>query len=100
MAAKVLRALPAVLVGGAARPVSAKDQLVRHSVGVRTSQLALRTADDAAHFKWMLRNVNLLYLGCAVLIVMDISYLSRFWTVCSARPLVSASKPSLLKIGV
>ena len=51
MAAKVLRALPAVLVGGAARPVSAKDQLVRHSVGVRTSQLALRTADDAARAK-------------------------------------------------
>ena len=28
----------------------------------------------------MLKNVNLLYLGCSVLCLIDISYLSRFWT--------------------
>ena len=28
----------------------------------------------------MLRNINLLYLGCSVLLLADRSYLSRFWT--------------------
>ena len=28
----------------------------------------------------MLKNVNLLYLGCTVLLIVDLSYLSRFWT--------------------
>ena len=31
-------------------------------------------------FSKMLKNMNLLYLGCSVLILMDRSYLSRFWT--------------------
>ena len=31
----------------------------------------------------MLREVNLVYLGCFVLIIMDRSYLSRFWTQVS-----------------
>ena len=35
------------------------------------------------HFKHMLKNVNLLYLGMRVLVLADISYLSRFW-VCAA----------------
>ena len=39
-----------------------------------------RTAADRVRFRWMLQSVNLLYLGCSVLILMDISYLSRFWT--------------------
>ena len=39
-----------------------------------------RTASENLHFGWMLQNVNFLYLGCAVLILLDISYLSRFWT--------------------
>jgi hypothetical protein len=32
----------------------------------------------------MIRHVNLLYLGCRVLILLDLSYLSRFWTQLEA----------------
>ena len=39
-----------------------------------------RTRAEKVLFKWMLSNVNLLYLGASVLLVVDISYLSRFWT--------------------
>ena len=39
-----------------------------------------RSDADKVRFKWMLQNVNLLYLGCSVLCLVDISYLSRFWT--------------------
>ena len=28
----------------------------------------------------MLKKVNWLYLGCSVLVLLDLSYLSRFWT--------------------
>ena len=44
-----------------------------------------RTPADKARFKWMLQNVNLLYLGCSVLCLVDISYLSRFWVRRAAR---------------
>ena len=30
-------------------------------------------------FGWMLNNVNLLYLGGSVLLMVDLSYISRFW---------------------
>ena len=40
----------------------------------------LRSPADMADFKRMLKNCNMLYLGMKVLIVMDASYLSRFWT--------------------
>ena len=33
-----------------------------------------RSPADLVHFVWMLKNVNLLYLGCSVLILLDISY--------------------------
>ena len=39
-----------------------------------------RSPAERLRFKWMLQNVNLLYLGMRVLVLMDISYLSRFWT--------------------
>jgi len=39
-----------------------------------------RTPRDKAEFQTMLPNINLLYLGCTVLILMDRSYMSRFWT--------------------
>ena len=39
-----------------------------------------RTAAEKVRFKHMLYNVNLLYLGCLVLSLVDISYTSRFWT--------------------
>ena len=31
-------------------------------------------------FRVMLRNINLLYLFCGVLVLADLSYISRFWT--------------------
>eukprot|EP00966_Prymnesium_polylepis_P165325 3821920-Prymnesium_polylepis.1 len=39
-----------------------------------------KTAEESASFKEMLTNVNVLYLSTQVLILLDISYTSRFWT--------------------
>ena len=39
-----------------------------------------RNNEDTAAFKTMLSEVNLLYLGTTVLILLDLSYVSRFWT--------------------
>ena len=39
-----------------------------------------RTAEDTAAFQKMLAQVNMLFLGCRVLILLDLSYVSRFWT--------------------
>jgi len=39
-----------------------------------------RTLAQKVRFDWMLENVNLLYLGLSVIILLDMSYLSRFWT--------------------
>ena len=36
-----------------------------------------RTLAEKVRFKWMLQNVNLLYLGCRVIILLDLSYVSR-----------------------
>ena len=44
-----------------------------------------RTPEEKAAFKRMLSNINLLYLGCHVLVLLDLSYLSRFW-VWTQRP--------------
>ena len=38
-----------------------------------------KTALEQVELRAMLPNINLLYLGCAVLIIQDLSYLSRFW---------------------
>ena len=38
-----------------------------------------KTKEDLLNFKWMLQEINALYLGCSVLCLIDISYLSRFW---------------------
>ena len=39
-----------------------------------------KTAAQIADFRRMISQVNLLYLGTSVLILLDLSYLSRFWT--------------------
>ena len=39
----------------------------------------VRTPAEELEFKTMLREVNLLYLGMSVLILLDLSYQSRFW---------------------
>ena len=38
-----------------------------------------KTEVEKKEFAWMLENAHLLYLGCRVLILLDLSYLSRFW---------------------
>lgn len=39
-----------------------------------------RTPRETVEFQHMLAHVNLLYLGMSVLILLDLSYISRFWT--------------------
>jgi hypothetical protein len=39
-----------------------------------------KTTDELEAFDKMLTNVNLLYLGATVLIILDLSYSGRFWT--------------------
>jgi len=39
-----------------------------------------RTRLEDASLKWMLKNMSTLYVGCAVLILLDRGYQSRFWT--------------------
>jgi len=39
-----------------------------------------RTPAQKVAFKVMLSNINWLYIGCSVLVLLDLSYLSRFWT--------------------
>ena len=39
-----------------------------------------RTPAQKVAFSHMLSNINWLYLGCSVLVLLDLSYLSRFWT--------------------
>ena len=43
-----------------------------------------RSPEEEASFRAMLANVNLLYLGMSVLVLLDLSYLSRFWTQMEA----------------
>lgn len=43
-----------------------------------------KTPAEKVQFDFMLENVNLLYLGLKVLILLDGSYVSRFWV--SLRP--------------
>ena len=51
-----------------------------------------RTPAEKVNFQHMLSNINLLYLGCHVLVLLDLSYLSRFW-VCSAESKTSKLSP-------
>lgn len=40
-----------------------------------------RSPAEQAAFRWMLYNVNVLYVSMNVLILLDASYIGRFWTV-------------------
>jgi hypothetical protein len=46
----------------------------------QSAQQRKRTLAERAQFRFMLENVNRLYLGLHVLILFDLSYPSRFWT--------------------
>ena len=51
-----------------------------------------RSAPDKAEFKRMLPRINMLYLGCSVLLIVDNTYITRFWTqVRASRAFVSAA---------
>ena len=39
-----------------------------------------RSPTDAVAFKRMLPRINMLYLGCSVLLIVDNTYVGRFWT--------------------
>jgi len=39
-----------------------------------------RTPAQKDRFDWMLKNMDLLYIGASVLLLVDLSYISRFWT--------------------
>ena len=43
-----------------------------------------RTPEEVAEFQVMLQNVNLLYICLEVLILLDLTYFSRFWTLLEA----------------
>jgi hypothetical protein len=45
-----------------------------------------RSATDLAAFKRMLPRINMLYLGCAVLLIVDNTYVGRFWVRRRAAP--------------
>ena len=59
-----------------------------------------RSAEDAAAFKRMLKEVNRLYLGTTVLILLDLSYVSRFWTQFESWMSMQFATPDGLKPAV
>jgi len=59
-----------------------------------------RTAEDKDDFKRMLSEVNMLYLGTTVLILLDLSYMSRFWTQFESWLAMQSAMPSGLKPAV
>ena len=59
-----------------------------------------RSAEDQAAFKRMLKEVNRLYLGTTVLIILDLSYVSRFWTQFESWLAMQFAMPDGLKPAV
>ena len=43
-----------------------------------------RTPEEEDEFKGMLSNINVIFLGTQVLILLDMTYTSRFWTQAEA----------------
>jgi len=56
-----------------------------------------RTPAESEAFRAMLTEVNLLYLGCSVLLLVDLSYISRFWTQFEAWLSMQSATASGLK---
>ena len=59
-----------------------------------------RSEEDTVAFKRMLKEVNRLYLGTTVLILLDLSYVSRFWTQFESWMSMQYTTPSGLKSAV
>ena len=45
-----------------------------------------RTEAEKVAFGRMLNNINLLFLGASIFILLDMSYSSRFWTQVTSEP--------------
>jgi hypothetical protein len=56
-----------------------------------------RTKAEALRFQRMLSNVNLMYLGTSVLILLELSYLSWFWTQFEAWLAMQEATPDGLR---
>ena len=56
-----------------------------------------RSRGETVEFKHMLKHANLLYLGTRVLILLDLSYIGRFWTLFEAWLSMQAVSPEGLK---
>ena len=58
---------------------------------------------EEAEFAVMLPNINLLYLFCSVLILLDLTYMGRFWTqfeaFLSMRTITAAARPAVAPAG-
>ena len=54
---------------------------------------AKRSLAEDIEFKHMLKHANLLYLGTRVLILLDLSYIGRFWTLFEAWLSMQAAHP-------
>ena len=61
---------------------------------------APRAGFEDVEFKSMLYEVNRLYLGCSVLILMDMAYMSRFWTQFEAWLSMQRATPHGLEAAV
>eukprot|EP00900_Chrysochromulina_parva_P007474 jgi/Chrpa1/16728/Chrysochromulina_OHIO_Genome00023631-RA len=80
-----------VWIDGGSMPQHQPDRLIRPII---------RSVEDTADFKTMLSQVNMLYLGTTVLILFDLSYLSRFWTQFEAWLSMQFATPNGLKSAV
>ena len=56
-----------------------------------------RTLAEQVEFDWMLGQVNVLYLSLRVLILLDLSYISRFWTQYEAWLSMQTASPEGLR---
>ena len=52
-----------------------------------------RTLEERKEFEQMLTDVNVIYLGMKVLILLDMSYMSRFWVCCREESNLRARHP-------
>ncbi|KOO26427.1 hypothetical protein Ctob_006821 [Chrysochromulina tobinii] len=80
-----------VWIDGGSMPQHQPDRLIRPII---------RSVEDTADFKTMLSQINMLYLGTTVLILFDLSYLSRFWTQFEAWLSMQFATPNGLKSAV
>ena len=56
-----------------------------------------RSVAESVEFKHMLNHANLLYLGTRVLVLLDLSYIGRFWTLFEAWLSMQTAHPEGLK---